>query len=80
MIPQAQTLDYSQKQRDGDSLRRFALWRNPPYAHLPKMIWQVLFHVVNHGIAHRAQIGAVLRHLRFTPPPQDYIFYVMGRL
>jgi len=43
-------------------------------------IWQVLYHVVNHGTAHRAQIGAMLRHLGFKPPPQDYIFYVMGRL
>ena len=43
-------------------------------------VWNVLYHVVNHGTAHRAQIGARLRHLELKPPPQDYIFYVMGRL
>jgi uncharacterized damage-inducible protein DinB len=42
--------------------------------------WHVLSHVVNHGSAHRAQIGAMLRQLGFKPPPQDYIFYVMGRI
>lgn len=42
--------------------------------------WHVLSHVVNHGTAHRAQIGAMLRQFGFKPPPQDYIFYVMGRI
>jgi len=43
-------------------------------------VWNVLSHVVNHGTAHRAQIGAMLRHFGFKPPPQDYIFFVMGRM
>ncbi|MFW9888284.1 MAG: DinB family protein [Candidatus Thorarchaeota archaeon] len=42
--------------------------------------WQVLSHVINHGTAHRAQIGAMLRLLGFKPPSQDYIFNVMERL
>ena len=42
--------------------------------------WHVLAHVINHGTAHRAQIGAMLRTLGLKPPPQDYIFYVMGRI
>ena len=42
--------------------------------------WHVLAHVINHGTAHRAQIGAMLRTLDLKPPPQDYIFYVMGRI
>jgi len=42
--------------------------------------WHVLSHVVNHGTSHRAQIGAMLRQLGLKPPPQDYIFYVMGRI
>jgi uncharacterized damage-inducible protein DinB len=41
--------------------------------------WQVLSHVINHGTAHRAQIGAMLRLLGFKPPRQDYIFYVMEK-
>jgi len=43
------------------------------------MVWHVLSHVVNHGTAHRAQIGTLLRHFGYKPPPQDYIFFVMGR-
>ena len=41
-------------------------------------VWNVLFHVVNHGTAHRAQIGARLRHLGLKPPPQDYIHFALG--
>ena len=44
------------------------------------LVWHVLSHVVNHGAAHRAQIGAMLRHFGFKPPPQDYIFFVLGRI
>ena len=43
-------------------------------------VWHVLSHVVNHGTAHRAQIGAILRQFGHKPPPQDYIFFVMGRI
>ena len=50
-----------------------------PFEHDMKN-WHVLAHVVNHGTAHRAQIGAMLRQLGLKPPPQDFVFYVMGRL
>lgn len=43
-------------------------------------VWHVLSHVVNHGTAHRAQIGAMLRLLHLKPPPQDYILYVLGKI
>ena len=43
-------------------------------------VWHVLSHVVNHGTAHRAQIGAMLKLLGFQPPGQDYIFFVMGKI
>lgn len=43
-------------------------------------VWNVLSHVVNHGTAHRAQIGAMLRHFGLKPPPQDYIFFVLGSI
>ena len=46
--------------------------------HKDMLNWHVLSHVANHGTAHRAQIGAMLRLLGFKPPPQDYIYYVMG--
>jgi uncharacterized damage-inducible protein DinB len=50
-----------------------------PY-HENMKVWHVLSHVVNHGTAHRAQIGAMLRHFGLKPPPQDYIFFVMGKI
>jgi uncharacterized damage-inducible protein DinB len=43
-------------------------------------VWHVLSHIVNHGTAHRAQIGARIRQFGLKPPPQDYIFYVMGKI
>ena len=48
--------------------------------HQNMKVWHVLAHVVNHGTAHRAQIGAMLRGLGLKPPPQDYIYYVLGRI
>ncbi|TFG95181.1 hypothetical protein E4H12_13810 [Candidatus Thorarchaeota archaeon] len=48
--------------------------------HQNMKVWHVLSHVVNHGTAHRAQIGAMLRGFGFKPPPQDYIYYVLGRI
>jgi len=48
--------------------------------HQDMKVWHVLAHVVNHATAHRAQIGAMLRSLGLMPPPQDFIFFVMGRL
>jgi uncharacterized damage-inducible protein DinB len=44
------------------------------------MVWHVLSHVVNHGTQHRAQLGDMLRFHGLKPLPQDYIFYVMGRI
>jgi uncharacterized damage-inducible protein DinB len=43
-------------------------------------VWHVLSHVINHGTAHRAQIGAMLRLFGLKPPRQDYIFYVLGKI
>jgi uncharacterized damage-inducible protein DinB len=43
-------------------------------------IWQVLFHVQNHGTDHRAQMLAMLHHLGAPTFPQDFVFYLLGRL
>ena len=43
-------------------------------------VWHVLMHVINHGTHHRSQITALLRVLGVDPIPQDYIFFVMGRI
>jgi uncharacterized damage-inducible protein DinB len=44
------------------------------------ILWQVLFHVVNHGTDHRAQLLRLLHDLGVKTGPQDYIFYVYDTL
>jgi uncharacterized damage-inducible protein DinB len=36
----------------------------------------VLFHLINHGTHHRAQISTLLRQNEIAPPTTDYIFWV----
>jgi uncharacterized damage-inducible protein DinB len=42
--------------------------------------WQILIHVANHGTDHRAQLLALLHSLGLKTGPQDYVFYIYGRL
>lgn len=44
------------------------------------MVWQVLFHVVNHATDHRAQILKILSDMGVRTTSQDYIFYVYENL
>ncbi|MCG8350148.1 MAG: DinB family protein [Chloroflexales bacterium] len=44
------------------------------------IVWQVLFHVVNHGTDHRAQMLRLLSDLGVKTTSQDYIFYVYDNL
>jgi uncharacterized damage-inducible protein DinB len=39
------------------------------------LLWEVLFHVANHGTDHRAQILRAVRDLGLETPPQDYAYY-----
>jgi len=41
-------------------------------------VWQVLYHVLNHGTDHRAQILAGLHRLGAPPFAQDYFFIAAG--
>ncbi|MBX3083193.1 MAG: DinB family protein [Anaerolineae bacterium] len=41
-------------------------------------VWQVLFHVLNHGTDHRAQMLSMLSQLGAPTFPQDFVFYVWG--
>lgn len=43
-------------------------------------VWQVLFHVLNHGTDHRAQTLAMLAQLNVKGFPQDYYLYLRGKL
>jgi len=38
-------------------------------------VGDILFHVVNHGTHHRAQIASLLRAAGFSPPSMDWIAY-----
>jgi uncharacterized damage-inducible protein DinB len=44
------------------------------------LVWQVLFHVINHGTDHRAQILRLLHDMGFKTVSQDYIFYAYDHL
>jgi uncharacterized damage-inducible protein DinB len=39
-------------------------------------IKDIIFHVINHGSHHRAQISILLRQKGISPPPIDYIFSI----
>jgi uncharacterized damage-inducible protein DinB len=43
-------------------------------------VWQVLFHVLNHGTDHRAQTLAMLAQLEIKGFPQDYYLYLLGKV
>ncbi len=42
-------------------------------------VWQVLFHVLNHGTDHRAQTLGLLAQLGVAGFAQDYYLYLRGR-
>ena len=43
-------------------------------------VWQVLFHILSHGVDHRAQLLAMLNQLGIETFPQDYALYLLGRI
>ncbi len=43
-------------------------------------VWQVLQHVAIHGADHRAQLLALLNSLGVETFPQDYFFFMIGRM
>jgi uncharacterized damage-inducible protein DinB len=43
--------------------------------HWKEPLWQLIFHVVNHGTHHRGQVSGFLRSLGHAPPQLDLIYY-----
>lgn len=46
----------------------------------PIQLWQVLIHVANHGTDHRAQLLSLLNSPGVKTFPQDYAFFVVGKM
>lgn len=46
----------------------------------PFPLWQILIHVANHGTDHRAQLMALLHQFGVKTFPQDYFFFMIGRM
>ena len=42
-------------------------------------LWQIVFHVVNHGTHHRGQVSGFLRTMGHTPPPIDLVHFYRER-
>jgi uncharacterized damage-inducible protein DinB len=42
------------------------------------LVWQIVFHVVNHSTHHRGQVAAFFRALGIVPPTLDLIAFVRG--
>ncbi len=61
-------------------LRDSMLFDHPFGEKDPFKLWQVLLHVANHGTDHRAQILRLLHDMGVDTAPQDYVFYLMGKL
>jgi uncharacterized damage-inducible protein DinB len=48
--------------------------------HDESQLWQILHHVANHGTDHRAQLLVGLNQLGVETFPQDYFFFMIGRM
>jgi uncharacterized damage-inducible protein DinB len=73
----AQWLAWAGSLDDAEAKLAYRNLRGEPFE-MP--LWQVVFHVVNHGTYHRGQITTMLRQLGYTPAPTDlHTFYLSGR-
>lgn len=66
--------DYLCKLEDSDLITQPFLERDED----PIYVWQVLFHVINRGTDHRAQMLRILHDLGMETDAQDYVFYSQG--
>ena len=51
-------------------------YSNSKGTHFETPLRDLLYHVINHGTHHRAQIALVLREAGIAPPATDYIYFV----
>jgi uncharacterized damage-inducible protein DinB len=60
----------------GEDLGQPVVYQNSTGTRYETPLRDILFHVVNHGTHHRAQMARVLRQADIPPPATDYIFFL----
>jgi uncharacterized damage-inducible protein DinB len=54
-------------------------WTNPLDERTSRPLWQVLFHVFNHGTQHRSEVAAGLTEHGASPGDLDFLFFLWER-
>jgi uncharacterized damage-inducible protein DinB len=62
-----------------DDLDRTISYRNTSGTHYENMLWQILFHVINHSTQFRSEAAVELTRLHHSPGDLDYIAFIRGR-
>jgi hypothetical protein len=62
-----------------DTVSRKKVWASGPGRVFGSDRWQVLHHVVLHGMQHHAEIAAQLTSQGLSPGDIDFVFYALGR-
>jgi uncharacterized damage-inducible protein DinB len=60
-----------------ESIEQYREWQIPTGPRGRSRLWQMLFHVANHGTHHRAQIVAAVRRAGYNPGNVEMLAYVM---
>lgn len=64
---------------DDSSLDGPMEWTNPLGERTSRPLWQVLFHVFNHGTQHRAEVAAGLTERGASPGDLDFALFLWER-
>jgi uncharacterized damage-inducible protein DinB len=64
---------------DDASLGNRQEWINPIGELSSRPLWQILFHVVNHGAQHRAELAAALTEHGRSPDDLDFVRFLWER-
>jgi uncharacterized damage-inducible protein DinB len=68
-------IDWANSASDVEGILDYVSTEGKPYR-LP--LWQIVFHVVNHGSYHRGQITTMLRQLGYSPVSTDLHSYYLS--
>jgi uncharacterized damage-inducible protein DinB len=62
-----------------ETLHRAVHYTNTKGVPFETKLWQILFHVVNHGTQFRGEAAVVLTSYHHSPGDLDYIAFVLGQ-